>query len=235
MPEFKKIPKKFQPDGFEIIYEDIDVLVGIKEAGYLTVEAPGHKARTVFDSVNHYIRKGNFKSSKSVYVVHRLDQWTSGLMIFAKSEKVQYELKDNWKSVVKNYYCVVHGKFEKKQGLIESHLLEDEEYRIHSNDKGEGKLAQTEYQVLKETPHFSLVKVNLLTGRKNQIRVHMADAGHAIVGDRKYGKPESKKQDQLALHSCYLEFTHPFSKKRMQFKAPAPDFFRKFVDYDYDV
>ena len=225
--------KKHQPRGFKIIYEDIDLIVGSKEPGYLTVGALWNKDQTVHSALNQYVRKGNPKSKKCVYVVHRLDQATSGVLIFAKSEDVQQYLKNNWKSTIKTYYAVVHGKMQKKSGVISSYLQEDEDYVVHSSDdSSKGKLAQTEYEVIKETDTYSLLKINLLTGKKNQIRVHMSGEGHPLVGDQKYGKPTDKTRD-LALHSAAIEFTHPFSQKRVKFTADVPLYFKKLVDYSY--
>lgn len=229
----KNIPKKYQPRGFNIIHEDLDVIVGNKAPGALTVAAKWNRDETIHSALNHYVRKGNPRATKSVYVVHRLDQATSGVLIFAKSEEVMHFLKDNWKSTIKNYYAIVHGKMPKKSGTIESYLEEDENYVVHSSkDSDKGKLAITEYEVLKETEQFSLLKINLLTGKKNQIRVHLAGEGHPIVGDAKYGKPNTKFKD-LCLHSAVLEITHPHSKKRMRFTAPVPAYFKKFIEYNY--
>lgn len=233
MPAPKKIPRKYQPRGFEILYEDRDIIVGNKAPGVLTVAAKWNKEHTVHAALNDYVRKGQAKSRNSAYVVHRLDQHTSGVLIFAKSEKMQFALKDDWKNTVKTYYAVVHGTFAKKSGTVSSYLEEDEDYVIHSSqDSAKGKLSHTEYTVLKETGKYSLVKINLLTGRKNQIRVHMADEGHPVVGDDKYGKGFPKGA-YLALHSFSIEFFHPFSKKRLTFTVPVPDYFRKLVDYTY--
>lgn len=229
----KKVPKKYQPKGFEILHEDIDIIVGNKAPGLLTVAAKWESDNTVHAILNQYVRKGNPSSRKCVYVVHRLDQATSGVLIFAKSETVQKFLKDNWKTTVKNYYAIVHGKMAKKSDTITSFLAEDEDYVVHSsNDPEKGKLAITEYTVLKETDKFSLLKINLLTGKKNQIRVHMAEAGHPLVGDAKYGKGPSQFKD-LRLHSMFLEITHPHSKKRLGFKAPVPGYFKNLIDFEY--
>jgi len=229
----KKIPKKYQPRGFQIIHEDLDVIVGNKAPGALTVAAKWNPDETIHSALNQYVRKGNPRSNKCVYVVHRLDQATSGVLIFAKSEDVQHFLKDNWKSTIKNYYAIVHGKMPKKSGTIQSYLEEDENYVMHSSkDSEKGKLAITEYEVLKETEQFSLLKINLLTGKKNQIRVHLAGEGHPVVGDAKYGKPNTKYKD-LRLHSAVLEFTHPFNKKRLRFAAPVPPYFKALIDYEY--
>ncbi len=233
MTTFKKIPKKYQPRGFTILYEDRDIIVGNKAPGFLTVAAQWNKEHTVHSALNNYVRKGQARSRQCVYVVHRLDQATSGVLIFAKTQSTQILLKDDWKNTVKTYYAVVHGRLAKKSGTVSSYLEEDEEYVIHSSqDSTQGKLSQTEYTVLKETERFSLLKINLLTGRKNQIRVHMADLGHPVAGDSKYGKGFPKFA-HLALHARSIAFTHPFSKKRFIFEAPVPNYFSKLVDYAY--
>lgn len=233
MPEIKKIPKKHQPKGFEILFEDRDVIVGNKAPGFLTVSAKWNKDQTVHSALNTYVRKGQLKSNKCVYVVHRIDQYTSGILIFAKTAQMQVLLKDDWKNTIKTYYAVVHGTLVKKSGTISSYLEEDEDYIIHSSqDSDKGKLSHTEYTVVKETDRYSLLKINLLTGRKNQIRVHMADLGHPVVGDEKYGKG-FPRSGNLALHSSSIEFAHPFSKKRLTFTAKIPEYFKRLVDYAY--
>lgn len=229
----KKVPRKYQPKGFYILHEDRDVIVGNKSPGILTVGAMWEKENTVHNILNQYIRKGNTRSRACVFVVHRLDQATSGALIFAKTEEVQQYLKNNWKSTIKTYYTIVHGHLKKKADTIESYLSEDEDYHVHSSKNSEkGVLAQTQYEVIQETGSFSLIKVNLLTGKKNQIRVHMAELGCPVVGDAKYGK--NTKFKNLALHSASLEFTHPFSKKRILIKAKVPDYFKDLIPYDYE-
>lgn len=229
-----KIPKKYQPQGFEIIHEDLDIIVVNKSAGILTVAALWERENTIHNVLNQYVRKGSARSKKSAYVVHRLDQATSGVLIFAKSEEVQQFLKNDWTNSYKTYYAIVHGKLEKKSGLIESYLEEDEDYVVRSTaDKNKGKLAQTEYEVVKENDKFSLLKINLLTGKKNQIRVHLSEKGFPIVGDPKYGKGETKYR-QLMLHSYSIELTHPFSKNRVFVSVPVPGYFKSLIDYDYN-
>lgn len=229
MPTPKKIPKKYQPRGYEIIHEDRDIIVGNKSPGFLTVSALWNKETTIHRALNQYVRKGQAKSHKRVFVVHRLDQATSGVLMFAKTAQAQIFLKDNWKDTKKIYYAVVHGKMMQKEGLITSHLYEDEDYVMHSGEESsQGKLAQTAYTVIKESEKFSLLKIDLLTGRKNQIRVHLADEGHPIVGDSKYGK-NKKRYPHLALHSHSISFAHPFSRERMTFTIPVPEFFYQLV------
>lgn len=232
MKDFKSVPKKYQPKGFEILHEDLDLIVGNKAPGYLTVSALWNQTDTIHDALNQYVRKGNPKSNKVVYVVHRLDQATTGVLVFAKSEQAMNSLKDNWQATEKTYLAVVRGKLKEKSGLIESYLTEDEEYVVRSNQNEEGRLSKTEYQVLTENEKFSLVKINLLTGRKNQIRVHMADIGNPVVGDEKYGISDPRYKN-LALHSRKLEIDHPHTKKRMSFEARVPSYFQALIDYDY--
>lgn len=227
-----KIPKKYRPRGFEILHEDPDLIVGSKSAGILTVAALWEKNKTIEEILNSYIRKGSTHSKKRVFVVHRLDQATSGVLVFAKSPEAQNFLKDNWKSTEKTYYAIVHGKFENKSGVISSRLVEDEGYVVQSTqEENKGKLAETEYKVVHETANYSVVKINLLTGKKNQIRVHMSEAGHPIVGDPKYGAKD--KNPHLMLHSFALTFTHPFHGKRLRVQAEVPDYFKRLVDYSY--
>lgn len=226
------IPKKYQPKGFEVLHEDKDLIIGNKAAGFLTVSALWEKENTVHQALNKYVRKGQLKSRKCVYVVHRLDQATTGVLVFAKSPEAQEYLKDNWKNTTKIYYAVVYGQLEKKSGMVSSYLQEDEDYVIHSSqDSAQGKLAKTEYSVLKENSKFSLLRINLITGRKNQIRVHMADLGHPVVGDEKYGRKGFKN---LALHARSIELNHPFTEKRMRIFAPVPEHFSRLIEYPYE-
>jgi tRNA pseudouridine32 synthase/23S rRNA pseudouridine746 synthase/23S rRNA pseudouridine1911/1915/1917 synthase len=228
-----KIPKKYQPFGFDILHEDLDLIIGNKSAGVLTVAALWEREVTVHNALNQYVRKGSVHSNKCVYVVHRLDQATSGLLIFAKSESAQHFLKDNWSETIKYYYAIVHGKLNKKSGVIESYLEEDEDYVVRStNDSKKGKLACTEYTVVKETDKYSLLKVNLITGKKNQIRVHLSEKGHPIVGDAKYGSQEAKHKNMM-LHSFSIEMNHPHSKKRITIEVPVPGYFRGLVEFEY--
>ena len=227
-PARKKIPTRYQPKGFKILYEDDYIILGDKAAGFLTVSALWNKDQTVYSVLNQYVRKGNPKSPKCVHVVHRLDQDTSGILIFAKTEQAQTVLKDQWRNTTKIYYAVVHGKMANKSGTISSYLVEDDEYVVHSTFNTSGKLAHTEYTVLKETAKFSLLKINLLTGRKNQIRVHLSDEGHPIVGDTKYGK-SSAGHKRLALHAWSISLNHPFSGDRLTFTAPVPEFFGTLI------
>ena len=221
---------KFLPKGLVILHEDRDILVVDKPAGLLTVATETDKVRTVHFALTDYIRKGSAKSRKEIYVVHRLDKQTSGVLIFAKTETAKINLQGGWKNTEKHYLAVVHGKFAERSGTITSYLTENKASQVvyATTDTAKGKLSHTAYKVLRETKRFSLLEVHLLTGRKNQIRVHLTDIGHPVVGDRKYGK-ENERFDRMALHAKSIAFNHPFSGKRLFFEAEVPEYFDKLV------
>jgi len=215
--------------GLEILYEDRDLLVVNKPAGLLTVKTETEKTRTVHYILTDYVRKGNPKSQNQIFTVHRLDQWTSGVLIFAKSEAVKESLKSRWEEIKKTYIAAVHGQLTAKEGVIVSYLAENPRHVVYSTpDATKGKLARTEYKVLKEKGDFSLLEINLLTGRKNQIRVHLAEKGHPVVGDRKYGDNKDEFS-RLALHSRSIRFPHPVRDELMTVEAKVPSCFRKLV------
>jgi tRNA pseudouridine32 synthase/23S rRNA pseudouridine746 synthase/23S rRNA pseudouridine1911/1915/1917 synthase len=222
--------RKYLSRGLEILYEDGDILVVDKPAGLLTVGTKDHKLKTAEYILTDYLRKGILKSRKRIFVVHRLDQWTSGVMIFAKSKEAMWLLKARWKDTGKKYIAVVHGHLDQKEGIITSYLAEDKAHDVYSTtDATRGKLSHTGYKVLKETKRFSLLGIRLLTGRKNQIRVHMADRGHPVVGDRKYGKIMDG-YERLALHSKSISFKHPTSGEQMTFETKVPNYFNNLID-----
>ena len=221
--------KKYQPRGLTILHEDKDILVIDKPSGLLTVGSDHNKSSTAHYLLNDYVRKGNPKSHQRVYVVHRLDQATSGLLVFAKSESAKTFLQDNWDETEKHYFAIVHGQITKKQGTITTYLIENTAKNVYSTtDANTGKLAQTAYSVIEEKKQFSLVDIHLLTGRKHQIRVHFAESGHPVVGDQKYGN-EPRNSKRLYLHSKSLTFTHPFNKKKMNFISAMPEDFIRLM------
>lgn len=229
----KKHPnRKHLPKGLDIIYEDNDILVINKPAGLLTVATETNKSRTAYYILTDYVRKGCLKSRNMIFTVHRLDQWTSGVLIFAKSEEIKLLLQAQWKDTEKKYLAVVYGHMAQKEATISSYLAENKAYIVYSTtDASKGKLAHTAYKVLKETRHFSLLEINLLTGRKNQIRVHLADKGHPVVGDIKYGKAEDSCK-RLALHAKLISFTHPTTGKQMTFEIKMPAYFNELIGND---
>lgn len=217
------------PRGLEILYEDDDLLAVNKPAGLLTVKTLTEKTKTAYCILTDYVKKGNPKSRNRIFIVHRLDQWTSGALIFAKSQAVKECLQAQWNQTKKTYIVVVHGQLKAKEGVITSYLAENSRHVVYSTKvAANGKLARTAYKVLKETPPFSLLEIDLLTGRKNQIRVHMADQGHPVVGDRKYGD-DADRFPRLALHSASIRFSHPTRDEQMTIEAKVPACFRDLV------
>ncbi|MGD0785557.1 MAG: RluA family pseudouridine synthase [Sedimentisphaerales bacterium] len=229
MPKKKRSTNRHLPKDLQILYEDDYLLVIDKPAGLLTVQTETNKTRTAQYILTDYVRKGNYKSRNKIFTVHRLDQWTSGVLIFAKSEEIKMQLQAQWKDTEKKYIAIVHGRMPQKEGIISSYLAENKAFVVYSTtDPAKGKLAQTAYKVLKETPGFSMLEINLLTGRKNQIRVHLTDKGCPIVGDRKYGK-SGDDYKRLALHSKSISFKHPVTGKQMTFETRLPAYFHNLI------
>ncbi len=212
-----------------ILFEDAQLLVVDKPSGLLTMSYQRGRERTAQSLLTDYLRRGNPRSRSRAHLVHRLDRDTSGVLIFAKDEKTQLAVKDSWEQVHKTYLAVVHGKLAEKEGKISSYLAEEDDFKMQSTaDQKKGKLSHTLYRVLREIRSFTLLEVNPLTGRKNQIRVHLAEKGYPIVGDAKYG-PGEKVQRRLALHARAISFTHPVSGERLTLEAAVPEFFVKLV------
>lgn len=226
---FKRPPKRFQPKGISVLYEDRDLLVVDKENGLLTVGTDKVREQTAYYLLTDYVRKGNQKSKNRIFVVHRLDQATSGVLVFAKSPQAKRFLQDEWATFRKTYYAVVHGALAEPQGVISSYLAESEAHRMYSvTDPRKGKLARTGYRVVKQTKLYSLLEIDLLTGRKNQIRAQLAELGHPVAGDPKYGERD-KYTRKLALHAAALTLRHPHTREEMTFEADLPKHFEVLV------
>ena len=205
----------------DIIYEDKDIIVINKPSGLLTVATEKEKNKTAYHLVMEYLKKKN--KNNRIFIIHRLDKDTSGIIMFAKNERAKHLYQDNWNDIVKKrcYYAVIDGKMENKEGTIKSYLKENGNM-VYSVKERSGKLAITEYKVLKERKNISLLDINLKTGRKNQIRVHMKENKTPILGDLKYGE-KSKLINRLALHAYKLELINPVTKKLLIFEASMPN------------
>jgi tRNA pseudouridine32 synthase / 23S rRNA pseudouridine746 synthase len=213
------------PRGIEILHDDRDLYVISKQAGILTTGTGRARQFTAEQAMNDYIRKGNDKVFKQVYLVHRIDRGTSGLLLFAKSALAQRRLQEDWNNTEKGYLAVVHGRLKEARGLLSSYLAESATFRVYSvRDPAEGRLALTAYAVMATAPRFSLVKIRLLTGRKHQIRVQFADLGNPVYGDDRYGPPHSTGR-RLYLHAKTLAFNHPHDNRRLTFDTPIPKLF----------
>lgn len=228
----KRPPRKrgHQPRGLKILYEDHDLVVIDKSSGLLTVGNKKERDRTAYAVLTDFVRKGVEKSSKRVFIVHRLDRDTSGVLVFAKNEEAKRYLQSTWLDFEKTYCAVVHGRMPKQQGEIESYLAESGVHKMYSTrDAAKGKLSKTQYRVLKEVGDFSMLEIKILTGRKHQIRVHLADAGCPVVGDRKYGEGKDMGAKRLALHAQTLMIAHPHTRQEMRFTAEVPGYFKSLM------
>lgn len=212
----------------DIIYEDKHIIVVNKPSGLFTISTEIEKERTLFHQVLVYLKQKH-KSNK-VFIVHRLDKDTSGLVLFAKTEKIKKYLQDNWNEVKREYIAIVNGKVLKNNGVIESYLKETKTLFVYSTKNKKGKLAITEYENLFSNEQYSLLKIIIKTGRKNQIRVHLNDIGYPIVGDKKYGNIKNKDIKRLCLHANYLEFFHPVTKDKLKLESKMPKVFDKLLN-----
>lgn len=212
-----------------IIYEDDEIIAINKPAGLLSIATDKETELTAYHILMDYEREKNIKNR--VYIVHRLDRDTSGVLIIAKNEKMKLLLQDNWGDIVKErgYVAVVEGKLKEKSGTLKSWLKETKTHLIYSSNKpGDGLEAITNYQVLSEGENYSLISVDLETGRKNQIRVQLQDIGHSIAGDKKYSA-ETNPLKRLCLHANKLAFVHPTTKELMTFETPVPKEFNRLM------
>jgi tRNA pseudouridine32 synthase/23S rRNA pseudouridine746 synthase/23S rRNA pseudouridine1911/1915/1917 synthase len=208
--------------GIKIVYEDRDIIAIDKPPGLLTMASASEREKTAYHVLTDYVRKGYSRSPKRIFIVHRLDRDTSGIVIFAKTAEAKNRLQDSWDKTEKKYIAVVYGKLPDMSGVITSYLAENAAHVVYSTkDRSIGKLAATAYKVLKETRDFSVLEIDLITGRKNQIRVHLAENGHPIVGDAKYGKKDDIHK-RMALHARSISFNHPWSGKRMLLETKVP-------------
>lgn len=211
-----------------ILYED-DYLIAIdKPYGLLSISNNKEKNVTAYRMVSDYMKKNNKKNK--IFVIHRLDQDTSGVLMFAKNQNIQKTLQNNWNTITKKreYIAITSNKLE-GNGTIESYLTENKEGFIYSTKNKEiGSLAITHYKVLKRNNHYSLVDITIDTGKRNQIRVHLSEKGYPIIGDKKY-KSKDNSIKRLCLHANTLEFIHPITKKLVSISSPIPKEFNKLI------
>ena len=218
----KQIKNKNYKGFINIIYEDDYFICVDKPCGLLSVSTLKEDRNTIYSIVRNYVKKNN-KNNK-LFILHRLDRDTSGILLFCKDEKMKKIMQDNWDKFVlkRGYLAIVCDVLKNSKGTIKSYLYENSNYRVIScNDSKKGKLAVTDYEVIKKGKRFSLLQVFLSTGRKNQIRVHMNEIGTSILGDLKYGSVKSKR---MFLHSNILEFIHPVTNKVVSINCGSSDF-----------
>ncbi|MCD4736789.1 MAG: RNA pseudouridine synthase [Bacteroidales bacterium] len=223
---WSRIPEEKKYRGITIVYEDHFLVVIDKHAGMLSITTNSEKTLTAYNMLSKHV-KGQGGGNK-IFIVHRLDRETSGLMMFAKSEKVQKTLQSNWHNIIaeRTYIAIVEGVPEKREGIITSYLRESSALIVYSSQNPkDGYKAVTRYEVIKSGREYSMMKVNLETGKKNQVRVHMQDIGHPVIGDKKYGSG-SNPIGRLGLHSWVLALKHPVSNELLRFETPIP---RKFM------
>ncbi len=219
----------FHHPRLKIYYEDDDILVVYKGYGLLSMATDKKKQGTAYSILRDYLKEKDPRNK--LFIVHRLDQQTSGLMMFAKNEKAKDAMQHNWNNMVleRKYVAVLEGYLDKPEGEVRSYLAENARHEVYStNNPEEGKLSVTRYKTLKARNGYTMVELSLDTGRKNQIRVHMKDLGHPISGDRRYGAKPSPIQ-RLALHAQTLRFVHPITRKDMNFSSAIPQAFSKLV------
>ena len=202
-----------------IVFENKNLLVVEKEPHVLTIATEKKEEHTLYREASAYVKKQYPKNK--IFIVHRLDKDTSGLVVFAKNQDTKNEFQNNWDKVKREYIAIVEGKVPKQKDVLKSYLVEDKTYNVYSTkDPKKGKLAITEYEVLKQNNNFSLLKINIKTGRKNQIRVQLSDIGHPIVGDKKYNS-KTNILKRLALHANLIEY------KDYHFETKYPKEFNK--------
>lgn len=220
-----EINKKKANNNINIIYEDNDIIVIDKPSKILTISNKNEKVNTLYRMVSDYLRKEH----KKVFIIHRLDFDTSGIIMFAKSQRVQKLYQDNWNDLAKirEYTAIVDGITANK-GHIESYLKQTKTLLVYSSKKKDGLFAITDYEKIGGNSKYSMLKILISTGRRNQIRCHMADIGHPILGDYRY-KCKINPIDRLCLHANRLEIINPITKELMVFNSNIPKEFNSII------
>ena len=215
-------------DRLDIIYEDKEIIVINKPTHLLTIGTEDEKFNTLYYKVSDYVKKKH-KSNK-VFIVHRLDKDTSGVLLFAKTQEVKDAFQEKWNELCKTreYVAIVEGNV-KESGRIEQYLKETKTLLTYAVKDKDGKLAITNYEPIKSSKSYSVVKINIETGRKNQIRVAMNSINHPIVGDKKYGSTKNPVR-RVCLHASRLEIMHPLKNTLLTFEAKLPKEFKQFTE-----
>ena len=215
-------PKTNLPSGIKIFFEDAHLLVISKPENLLSIASEAEPEKTAYFQLTEYVRQAHPRSKQRVWIVHRLDRETSGLMVFAKTPETKESLQSNWDKFEKKYEAVVEGRLPKESGTLESDLDESNPFKVFIRPGSAlTRHAITHYRVLKHGRHRSLVELTLVTGRRHQIRVQLSSVGCPIVGDEKYGA-KSDPAGRLGLHSCFLRFPHPVTGQELRFTSPLP-------------
>ena len=213
--------------GLRIVHMDDAIVVIDKPAGLLSMGSEREKEKTAYRMLNEHLKAVAKSPRQQIFIVHRLDRETSGLMMFARSESIQAILQRSWKDVTKRYLAIVGGVLPAASGTLRDQLKEGKSFKVHRVAQG-GDLAITHYRVLKTYGSRSLLELTIETGRKHQIRVQLAAFGHPILGDRNYGVPDDGAR-RLALHSCELKVRHPVSHAPMEFHSELPDALKRLL------
>lgn len=217
----QRMPTGKSVRGLMIVHEDDSILVIDKPAGLLTISTDTVKNETAYFKATEHVRESSSDGKGRIYIVHRLDRETSGLLLFAKTKEAKEQLQENWESVEKRYLAIVEGAPREKEGTIDVHLTENKVFHVFAGPPTKwSKRAVTHYALLEDKGDRSLLEVRTETGRKHQIRVHMAEIGHPIVGDDKYGRKGTR--GRLGLHASYLKIKHPKTGKTKEFCSPLP-------------
>lgn len=212
-------------DRIKILYEDKSLIIVSKPSNLLTIATDKEKENTMFHKVLEYEKMKN--KNNHVFIIHRLDKDTSGIIMFAKNKEVKDYMQNNWDKVRRYYVALLEGTLT-KDGECKSYLKEEKNHVVHSTSEKYGKFAHTKYSIIKQNKKYSLVDIEILTGRKNQIRVHMSEINHPIVGDKKYGSKVTSKI--MYLHAYKLVFTHPITKKTITIEEEIPEYFLNMMN-----
>ena len=206
---------------FRLIFEDDSIIIIDKPAGLLTYGEKGTSGTSAYKELKDYLSSAA-KARVELYVVHRLDREVSGILMFAKSEEIQEQLKDSWQEFTKKYRALAEGRVQQKSGTMKSWLSDSVDYKVRSGPEREGaRLAETTFEIIKLLDRHTFLELQLITGRKNQIRVHLADMGHPVVGDRRYGA-DARWERRIRLHACYLRIRHQNSGEWLEFHSELP-------------